>query len=170
MKNQEQHKALEVVRAGYNQLGNLYTSEREKADNWKEINAFTSALPDNGKVLDAGSGTGIPIARHLVRSGFEVTGIDFSETMIKVAKDNVPGAAFLQMDMTALDFPPESFDGVISTYAIIHIPRELHTGIFQSFHALLKTGGVLLVSIASSVEYRIASSTDRSEPCTALRT
>ncbi|MBN1213506.1 MAG: class I SAM-dependent methyltransferase [candidate division Zixibacteria bacterium] len=123
--------------------------EREKADNWKEVNAFTSLLPAEGRVLDAGSGTGIPIARHLVKAGFEVVGIDFSKTMIATARENVPGAAFQQMNITAIDFPPESFDGVISTYAIIHVPRELHADIFQSFHSILKPRGVMLVSVAS---------------------
>ena len=149
MKKQPYDNAFEVVRAGYDRLGNLYTEEREKADNWTEIKAFTSMLPAGGKVLDAGSGTGIPIARHLVRSGFDVVGIDFSKTMLAAARDNVPGAVFRHMNITAIDLPPESFDGVISTYAIIHVPKEMHAGIFQSFYSILKPGGVMLVSVAS---------------------
>jgi len=149
MNKNPHHKAFEVVKSGYNRLGNLYTAEREKADNWKEINAFTSLLPVGGKALDAGSGTGIPNARHLVQAGFDVNGIDLSETMIMVASENVPGATFRQMNMTEIDLPPEPYDGVISTYAIIHIPRELHAGIFQSFHSILKPKGVMLVSVAS---------------------
>lgn len=149
MKKHLRLKAFEVVRSGYNQLGNLYTAEREKADNWKEVNAFTLQLPANGRVLDAGSGTGIPIARHLVKAGFEVVGIDFSKTMVAAARENVPDATFQQMNMTAINLPPESFEGVISTYAIIHVPREMHAGIFRSFHSILKPRGVMLVSVAS---------------------
>ncbi len=149
MKKYRRDQALDVVRSGYNRLGNHYTLEREKADNWKEVNAFTSRLPANGRVLDAGSGTGIPMARHLVQSGFEVVGIDFSKTMVTVARENVPGAKFRQMNITEIDLPSESFDGVISTYAIIHIPREMHADIFRSFHTILKPSGVMLVSVAS---------------------
>jgi ubiquinone/menaquinone biosynthesis C-methylase UbiE len=149
MKKYSRERAFEVVKSGYDRLGNLYTLEREKADNWKEVNAFTSLIPANGRALDAGSGTGIPIARHLVRAGFEVVGIDFSKTMVKAARENVPEATFQQMNMAAIEFPPESFDGVISTYAIIHVPRELHAGIFRSFHSILKPRGVMLVSVAS---------------------
>ena len=149
MEQYQREQASEVVRAGYDRLGNRYTAEREKADNWKEINAFTSALPANGRVLDAGSGTGVPTARHLAKAGFRVVGIDFSKTMVAVARENVPDAAFQQMDLTAIDFPPESFDGVVSSYAIIHIPREKHLDIFRSFYTILKPGGVMLVSVAS---------------------
>jgi SAM-dependent methyltransferase len=53
------------------------------------------------------------------------------------------------MNMVVIDLPPESFDGVISCYAIIRTPREKHEGVFQSFHAVLKPGGVMLVSVAS---------------------
>jgi SAM-dependent methyltransferase len=149
MKQHNFESALDVVRSGYNRLGNRYTSERLKADNWKEINAFAALLPPNGRVLDAGSGTGVPVARHLVQAGFEVVGIDFSETMIAVARANVPGATFQRMSMTEIVFPPQSFDGVISTYAIFHIPREMHAQVFRSFHSILKQHGVMLISVAS---------------------
>jgi ubiquinone/menaquinone biosynthesis C-methylase UbiE len=142
-------KASDVVRIGYDRLGNRYTAEREKFDNWAEVKAFTSLLPAGGKVLDAGSGTGMPVAEFLVKSGFEVVGIDISSGMVETAHKNVPGATFRQMDMTELDFPPESFDGLISTYAIFHVPREMHAGIFRSFHTILKPQGVMLVSVAS---------------------
>jgi SAM-dependent methyltransferase len=91
----------------------------------------------------------MPIARHLSQSGFEVVGIDVSEAMLSAARENVPSASFRQMDMTAIDFPPESFDGIISCYAIIHVPREFHAGIFRSCHRILKPRGVMLVSVAS---------------------
>lgn len=149
MKEYSRDQALEVVKAGYDRLGNRYTTEREKFDNWTEVKAFTSKLPDAARVLDAGSGTGMPVADFLVKSGFEVVGIDISSGMVETARRNVPEATFQQMDMTKLDFSPESFDGVISTYAIIHIPRELHAGIFSSFHSILKPGGAMLVSVAS---------------------
>ena len=149
MRKRPHNQAFEVVEAGYDRIGDAYTKERGGFDNLLEMEAFTSALPEKAKVLDAGSGTGIPVARHLVASGFEVVGIDLSKTMLSVAQKNVPGATFRRMNMVDIDFPPESFDGVISTYAIIHVPREEHAGIFRSFHTILKPGGVMLVSVAA---------------------
>lgn len=149
MEKYSRDRALEVVRSGYDRLANLYNAERAKFDNWTEVKAFTSKLPKFARILDAGSGTGIPVAEFLINCGYEVVGIDISSNMIGTAQKNVPEATFLQMDMTNLDFPPGSYDGVISTYAIIHIPRELHAGIFRSFHSILKPGGAMLVSVAS---------------------
>jgi len=149
MKKYAPKQAFEIVESGYDQLGDRYTTERKRFDNWNEVEAFSSRLPENAKVLDAGSGTGIPIARYLVQAGFDVTGIDLSKGMVSTAGKNVPGATFQRMNMTAIDFPPESFDGLISCYAIIHVPREEHAGIFQSFHKILKPRGVMLLSVAS---------------------
>jgi ubiquinone/menaquinone biosynthesis C-methylase UbiE len=148
MNEQNFRKAFDVVESGYDQLGDTYTTERGKFDNWTEIEAFTGRLPERAKVLDAGSGTGIPVARHLVQAGFEVTGIDFSKTMVETARTNVPDASFQQMNMTEIDLPPDSFDGIISCYAIIHVPREKHAGIFESFYRILKPRGVMLLSVA----------------------
>jgi ubiquinone/menaquinone biosynthesis C-methylase UbiE len=142
-------KAFAIVEAGYDKIGSHYTEERGKFDNWKEVRAFCSALPGKAKVLDAGSGTGIPIARYLIQEGFEVVGIDLSKNMVSVARKNVPEAEFMQMNMAAIDLPPASFDGLISCYAIFHVPREKHAAIFRSFHSLLKPRGVMLVTVAS---------------------
>lgn len=142
-------KAFKVVKSGYNRLAERYVTERERFDNWKEIDAFTSPLPKGARVLDAGCGTGLPIAHHLVQNGFDIVGIDLSGAMVSTARKHVPGGVFHQMNMTDIDFPEESFDGVISCYAIIHTPRQKHGDIFKSFHRILKPGGIMLVSVAS---------------------
>lgn len=142
-------KAFYIVRSGYDRLARLYAKERERFDNWKEINTFVSQLPQNARVLDAGCGTGLPIARFLVKNGFEVVGIDLSDAMVATAQANVPEASFHQMNMTDISLPPESFDGVISCYTIIHTPREKHADIFRSFYKVLKPQGLMLVSVAS---------------------
>ncbi len=148
MKQNLNHKAFEIVRAGYDRIAGRYTTEREKFDNWAEVKAFQHTLPEKARVLDVGCGTGVPIARHLTKNGCEVVGIDMSKEMVAVATRNVPEATFMQMNMIELDFPPESFDGLISCYAIIHVPRECHAAIFRAFYSALKPEGVMLVSVA----------------------
>jgi len=149
MKKHARENALEVVRSGYDRLTERYVQERGRIVNWREVKAFSSLLPEKARVFDAGSGPGIPIAEFLVQSGYEVVGLDISSEMVSAARKNVPGATFLQGNMAETDLPSESFDGVISCYAIIHNPRENHADIFKSFHRVLKPRGVMLVSVAS---------------------
>jgi ubiquinone/menaquinone biosynthesis C-methylase UbiE len=148
MKENHFEKAFGIVQSGYDQLAEAYITEREKFDNWQEIKAFSEHLKEGAKVLDAGSGTGIPIAQFLVNEGFDVTGIDLSAVMVEVARKSVPKASFQQMNMTEIDFPSNSFDGLVSCYAIIHVPKEKHAELFKSFHSILKPQGIMLVSVA----------------------
>lgn len=150
MKQSSNDKAIEIVRSGYDRIPRRYLVEREKIDNWKEIEAFCSKLPSNAKILDVGCGTGVPIARYLIDRGFEMVGIDLSNEMVSIAQRKVPGGRFLQMNMTDMEFPSESFDGLISCYAVFHVPRNKHAAIFQSFYKILKPDGFMLASVGAS--------------------
>jgi ubiquinone/menaquinone biosynthesis C-methylase UbiE len=80
---------------------------------------------------------------------FHVTGVDFSEAQINLARENVPNAKFLCDDMTRLDFPDDTFHGITSYYAIIHIPREEHQSLLANFHRMLKPGGLALLCLGA---------------------
>jgi ubiquinone/menaquinone biosynthesis C-methylase UbiE len=51
--------------------------------------------------------------------------------------------------MTKLDFETGSFDGLTAFYSIIHVPREKHFLMFQSFHRILKPKGIMLICLGS---------------------
>jgi len=97
-----------------------------------------SLLPRNAKVLDVGCGAGVPFIKFLVEYGCSVTGVDFSGSMLRLARRNVPEANLVKLDVTRLGLKANSFDGVTSSFCIIHIPREKHSSLFQSLHGVLK--------------------------------
>jgi ubiquinone/menaquinone biosynthesis C-methylase UbiE len=134
-----------VVRKGYDRIAEEYHASRSKFDHRKELKEFAALLPKNARVLDVGCGAGIPVAEFLVESGFRVTGIDFSGNMLKLARKNVPKAVFISKDMNRLDFAENSFDGLTAFYSIIHVPREKHSLLFESFHRILKPEAIMLV-------------------------
>ncbi len=55
----------------------------------------------------------------------------------------------MQGDMSTIDFPRESFDAVVSFYAIFHIPREEHADLLRRIQGLLRGGGYLLATMGS---------------------
>jgi len=139
----------ETVKSGYNKIADRYLTERnQEGENVRLIYDFIELLSPKSKVLDAGCGAGLPIAKILAEQ-FDVIGVDFSEAQIRLAKKNVPNAHFFCQDMTGLDFPDESLDGICSYYAIIHIPREEHEELFVNFHRMLRTGGVTLLCLGA---------------------
>jgi 2-polyprenyl-3-methyl-5-hydroxy-6-metoxy-1,4-benzoquinol methylase len=139
-----------IVREGYDKIAEEYDQDREDFDNSKEIQNFVDILPEGASVLDIGCGGGKPILRRMIAEGYNATGIDFSKGMLEVAKRNVPEATLIHGDVTKTEFDENSFDGIISTYAIIHIHKSLHSAIYTRIFKWLKPGGVMLVCTAHS--------------------
>jgi 2-polyprenyl-3-methyl-5-hydroxy-6-metoxy-1,4-benzoquinol methylase len=105
------------------------------------------ALPrDRGeRVLDIGCGNGA-LSAKIARSGFSVTGIDFTPSGIDRAKQSFPDVTFLPHDIT-LPLPEglrNQFDIVVSCEVIEHLflPRDL----FARAREALGDSGVLLIS------------------------
>ena len=140
-------KKKEIVRKGYDNIAEEYQANRHIFESTQELEEFSSYLPKGGKILDVGCGAGVPVTKFLVQHGYEVTGIDFSEGMLELARRNVPRAKFIQKDMTEMNFKDNSFDGLVAFYSIIHVPREEHFSLFQSFHRILRLGGVMLLCL-----------------------
>ncbi len=88
--------------------------------------------PMSGKILDAGTGTArIPIAISQMRPAWELTCIDLSANMLKIALENVEKAeARSQIKLELIDakdmsYPDSYFDMVISNSIIHHLPDPL---------------------------------------------
>jgi len=102
--------------------------------------------PPRGPILDIGCGNGA-IARRLLRDGYDVYGIDASESGIAIANEKAPGRFFLH-DLTVVGLPRElagiRFVTVISTEVIAHLytPR----GLVEFARGVLAEGGELIVS------------------------
>jgi len=140
----------EIVEESYDKIAEEYHISKGIFDNEKELKEFASLLPKKAKILDVGCGAGVPVTKFLINAGFEVTGIDLSEKMLKLAREHVPKAKFVKMNMTSMDFPENSFDGLVSFYAIFHVSREKHLDIFKRFHKILKPDAIMLVSLGAS--------------------
>ena len=139
----------ETVRKGYDKIAREYQADRHVFDNVEVLEEFSTYLPKNARILDAGCGAGDPCAKLLIQAGFDIVGVDFSASMLKMAKKNVPEAALIKEDLTRLGFQDNSFDGLVALYSIIHVPREMHASLYQSFHRILKPDGSMLICIGS---------------------
>lgn len=136
-----------TVRDGYNLIADRYLAERTRAsEDVRLLDEFMGRLPVHAHVLDAGCGAGVPISQMLSER-FQVTGVDFSEAQIELAKKHVPKGTFICQDMTKLGFPEATFDGICSYYAIIHVPRQEHQPLLVNFHRMLKPRGFALLCL-----------------------
>lgn len=137
----------ELVKAGYESIAAAYAEARlseTTTEDVKLLDSFLTRVRERGLVLDAGCGSGVPIARNLTRS-FRVIGIDFARAQLRLLREAVPAAAPVCGDISRLPFRDSIFDGVCSYYAIIHLPREQHAGLIREIHRVLKMSGAALL-------------------------
>ncbi|MFX1390620.1 MAG: class I SAM-dependent methyltransferase [Promethearchaeota archaeon] len=140
----------DLVEQGYNKIAEDYYNHRDLNKFESELEKFASLLPNNAHILDLGCGAGIPTAKFLVEKGIKVTGIDISDTMLNFARQIVPNADFIKMDINELDFKDNFFDGLVSVYTLFHIPKIKHFDIFKKFYKVLKSGGILMINTGVS--------------------
>jgi len=110
-------------------------------------NLVLRQLTPGAKILDLCCGTG-QLARVLSASGYQVTGLDKSEEMLRFARDNAPTTEFILSDARYFELP-DIFQAVLSTFdSLNHIMslRELET-VFGNVHHALRPGGLFLFDL-----------------------
>jgi demethylmenaquinone methyltransferase/2-methoxy-6-polyprenyl-1,4-benzoquinol methylase/phosphoethanolamine N-methyltransferase len=113
-----------------------------------------ASLRPGERVLDVGCGTGDLALAAAKRVGLQgaVCGIDASPEMIDVASrkarsiaGSVGLAQFKVEPVEALSFPDESFDVVLSSLMMHHLPGDLKRRALAEIRRVLRSGGRLVI-------------------------
>lgn len=115
------------------------------------IGKFASMLPQNALILDAGCGPGGE-TKKLLSLGLRVTGIDVSGGMLAIARKRVPDGIFRKEDLTELSFDNDTFDGIWSARALIHIPETMLELTLSGFRRVLKPEGITCITVLTGTE------------------
>ncbi len=116
-------------------------------------------IPDSGKVLDVGTGTGfvaIAVARALRERGVKVVGLDLSPAMLSLAAENAQRAGlngaimWREGNAYAMPFADGEFDAVISNDSLHH--WENPVAIFDEIARVVKPDGVYLIHDSRRLE------------------
>lgn len=140
-------KITNLVREGYNRAAVRHQDELDlsRTEMWI-YKDFKGKLI--GNVVELGFGNGRPIAEDLLNDGCDYLGIDISEKQVELARSYFPQhkERFIQSEM--LEFCREQKDnsigGVVSMFAIFHLPRKYHLELFVELLRILKPSAPLL--------------------------
>ena len=128
-----------------NSPGHGIHSDREKQA-WLQILSNALNQKQGLRVLDVGTGTGA-LALMLAEMGHEVTGIDMSERMLKIARDKAQSRnlnpVFRAGDAEAPPFESESFDAIVSRHVLWTLPNPEKA--VNQWKKLLKPGGIIVI-------------------------
>jgi SAM-dependent methyltransferase len=104
-------------------------------------------FPENARVLDVGSGTGV-LTRILAgwNNVAEVVGVEPGESLVEKARvlaDDLPNISFQIGDSRSLPFPDDSFDVIVFDSVLSHMP-DPGAGLTEAVR-VLAPGGTLAV-------------------------
>lgn len=103
-------------------------------------------LAPGSRVLDVGSGTGVPTARRLAAAGHRVVGVDVSPVMTALAPRQVPEAEFRCGDIRELPWADGEFDAVCVYFSLLQMSRGEQTELLARLARAVKPGGRLAVA------------------------
>jgi len=78
-------------------------------------------LKRGARVTDLGCGSGV-FSDLLQRAGYDCVGLDISPKLIAIGRKKYPNMEFVEGDVEHLPFPAESFDGVLLSGIVHHLP------------------------------------------------
>lgn len=145
------------IKGVYNRRAADYDAHRSRAffeARW--LSRFADSLPEGGRVLDVGCGAGEPIAGWLIREGYAVTGADFSDAMLTIARERFPDGDWRKADMRTLDLE-DRFHGIIGWDSFFHLTKEEQRQTIPRLARHLLPGGVLVVTVGPAESEGIGS-------------
>lgn len=112
---------------------------------WKSRLIRLAGIQSGERALDVCCGTG-DVAFALARAGARVTGLDFSEPMLAVARrrDTALSIEWLQGDALALPFPDAAFDVVTVAYGLRNM-SDVDKGLDELLRMTRPGGRVLIL-------------------------
>jgi len=108
---------------------------------------ISNQLPENSAVLEVAPGPGYFCIELAKRGQYEITGLDISHSMVRIATKNAAAAGvparFLQGSASNLPFPKNSFDFLLCRAAFKNFAKPFQA--LQEMSRVLKPGGIAVI-------------------------
>lgn len=138
-------------RDAYNSIATQWDAARTSffGKEQEYLDTFLAGIPQASLVLDAGCGTGRPMAEYVISCGYKLQGIDQSPQLLALAKKRFP---ICEWSLATLeDYPfAGQYGGILCWDALFHIERSYHGSILQRMAASLLPGGRLMLTVGGS--------------------
>lgn len=143
-KEERVHHVFEKISDNYDSMNSIISFNRHLS--WRKDVVKRMEIVPGTKALDVCTGTGdwaISLADAIGSDG-EVTGLDFSENMLKVAQNKklakeIPNVTFLHGNAMELPFKEDTFDYVTIGFGLRNVPD--YETVLREMHRVVKPGG-----------------------------
>lgn len=107
-------------------------------DRWRTLfekpwlDRFLALVPRAGAILDIGCGSGEPIGRYFIETGYDLMGVDSSSAMMAMCRARFPDQTWIVADMRTLELD-RRFDGVLAWDSFFHLRPNDQRSMFSIF-------------------------------------
>ena len=136
---------------GYEEMASTFINLRNPVVGVTTVLDWARSLSAGATILDLGCGSGIPISKALIESGFEVYGVDASRSLTAAFRQNFPEAHVACEAVEDASFFGRQFDGVVSWGLFFLLPAETQLALIQKVATALLPGGRFLFTSPSQV-------------------
>lgn len=127
----------------YNKNAQSFYENTVEADMSLWRDKFLALIPNGGRVLDAGCGSGRD-SKAFIQSGFSVVAFDASKELCKLASKLIDQEVW-QMKFQEISFD-EEFDGVWACASLLHVPSDEIEEVMGMIYKSLQLGGIFYAS------------------------
>ena len=109
------------------------------------LKPLAQRLPAEAFILDVGCGSGRDL-RWMKKRGFDVIGFERSPGLAELARDNA-GCEVIEGDFETYDFSSILVDGLMLVGALVHIPHERFSKVFENITSAIPENGSVLITL-----------------------
>ena len=142
---------LSLNRASYNKIAERWDEARAAFYGREQhyVDMLLEGVVPGSTILDAGCGTGRPIAQHIIVRGHRVIGVDQAERLLGKARERYPEGRWVYASLEHYAFD-HVCQGAVCWDTLFHIPREFHTSILTRIARALVSGGRIMLTVGGS--------------------
>jgi phosphatidylethanolamine/phosphatidyl-N-methylethanolamine N-methyltransferase len=140
--------ALSAMSKAYAHWAPIYDTVYAKMLRPARREAVAAAQSNGARILEVGCGTGLSLRDY--GPGFQVTGVDLSEPMLRQAQAKIDqftlhdSCALAVMDACRLGFADDGFDAVVGQFMITLVPDA--EAALDEFARVLRPGGEIILA------------------------
>lgn len=134
--NDNQGKCYDHIAADFAKMRTVFYKEQ------KYLDELMTYLQPKAHILDVGCGSGHPIASYFIEKGFQVTGIDGSKKLLKIAKEKNPLMEVIYGDVRTIQLI-QQYDAIVEWWCLFHVPTSFHETMIVQFSRWIKKDGIV---------------------------
>jgi SAM-dependent methyltransferase len=127
----------------YDENSRAFVADTAEVDMGQLYEPFLSGIPEGGRILDLGCGSGRD-TKYFMDKSYEVVAIDASEKMVEATK-RLANAVVLQLRFDQINFKNE-FDGIWACASLLHVPETALKNVLELCLQALRPTGVIYAS------------------------